>query len=290
MSARFTLSRLLVMCGLPFLNGEGGLSFQSKAAGNDTDWLSLDHRRLQGRALCLATPTGVNDERNRFLSPEEEAGWSFPEEGRPRGRRQNRHLLWVKRPSPVLGRSGLILGRQLTAARSRERGRPLGRDAHTAVGNRHLWVVNVDRQAGGRGRGSGQVPKRPEAGVQGPASHYTGGSVWTVPQGPWLRNVPSPQSPCKHPKPRFEALLWSGATVPGSRIQTQPSSPNALSSSRTLSFRPVSGRCPQDSSAHSSSWYLERWPLPLSRSGFWKCETKAKILTVWLGTRSRLLG
>lgn len=130
----FTLSTLLVMCGLPFLNGEGGLSFQSKAAGNDTDWLSLDHRRLQGGALRLATPTGVNDERNCFLSPEEEEGWSLPEEGRPRGRQQNRHLLWVRRPSPVLERSGLILGRQLTAACSRERGRPSGRDAHTARG------------------------------------------------------------------------------------------------------------------------------------------------------------
>lgn len=158
---------------------------------NDTDWLSLDHRPLQGGALCLATPIEVNDERNRFLSPEEEEGWSFPEEGRRRGRRQNRHLLWMRRPSSVLERSGLILGRQLTAARSRERGRPLGRDAHTAVGNRHVWVVNADRQAWGRGRGSGQVPKRPSAGVQGPASYHTSGSVWTMPQGPWLKNVPS---------------------------------------------------------------------------------------------------
>ena len=80
----------------------------------------------------MATPTGVNDERNRFLSPEEE-GWSFPEEGRPRGRQQNRYLRWVSRPSSVLERSGLVLGRAHSSA-SGERGRPSGRAAHTARG------------------------------------------------------------------------------------------------------------------------------------------------------------
>lgn len=242
MCARFTLSTLLVMCGLPFLNGEGGLSFQSKAAGNDTDWLSLDHRRLQGGALRLATPTGVNDERN-CLSVPRRGGGLVPPGGRETERQaaeQTPALGETPEPSPrkewpdpwQTAHSGVFQGERAALGQGR---------AHSQ-GNRHVWVVNADRQAGGRGRGSGQVPKRPAAGVQGPASHHTGGSVWTVPQGPWLRNVPSLQSSCKHLKPRFEALLWSGATVPGSRIQTQPSSPNALSSSRTLSFRPVSGR------------------------------------------------
>ena len=109
--------------GCIFWNREAGLSFRSKAAGKDTDWSPWTISRLRGGALGLATPTGVSEERNRFLSPEEE-GWSFPEEGRPRGRQQNRYLRWVSRPSSVLERSGLVLGRELTAALPAREGGP----------------------------------------------------------------------------------------------------------------------------------------------------------------------
>ena len=144
---------------------------------------------LRGGALRLATRTGVNEERKEALSVPGRGGLVLPG-GRETARQ-------AAEQTPALGESpDLSPGKEQSGPRqiahssaSRERGRPLGRDAHTAVGNRQVWVVNADGQAWGRGRESGQVPKRPAAGVQRPESYHTSGSVWTMPQEPWLRNV-----------------------------------------------------------------------------------------------------
>lgn len=147
--------------------------------------------RLWGGALLLATPTGVNEERKEVLSVPRRGGLVLP--GGRETARQAAEQTPALGESPDLSSGKERAGPQQIAhsSASRERGRPLGREAHTAVGNRHVWVVNADRQAWGRSRESGQVPKRPAACVQGPESYHTSGSVWTMPQEPWLRNVPS---------------------------------------------------------------------------------------------------
>lgn len=157
-----------------------------------------------------------------------------------------------------------------------------------------VWVVNADRQAWGRGRASGQLPKRPAAGVQGPASYHTSGSVWTMSQGPWLRNVPSkvPANTRSH-----VLKLFCGLGPQCLALKYRPSHPPQMLS-------PPLELSPSDlclDGAHKTRLYTQApgtWrgglyhlaDLVSGNLGQDQCETKAKILTVWLGTRSHLLG
>lgn len=90
----------------------------------------LGQSAVSGR-LCLATPTGVSEERNRLLSPEEEG--SSREEGRPRGA-VNRMPALGESPELSPGKGGAGPRQRASQQLSSERGRLLGQRCTHSVG------------------------------------------------------------------------------------------------------------------------------------------------------------
>lgn len=133
----------------------------------------------------------------------------------------------------------------------------------------------------------------------GPESYHTSGLVWTTPQEPWLRNVPSLLSSCKHPHPCFEAVQSSGATY----LEYRPSDPPQMLSP-SLELSPSDMCLDSARRLHCALKLLAPGEAPFTAEQICFLATcdktnvrlktsslfKAKTRTVWLGTRSHLLG